>query len=613
MEFTVEGFAFSSEQINLSKGSAGALPTHVNFGFIFIKEDVLKSAFGIKVYNQICVSLNPGADLKQVEEEIDRAIGDNLIGITARDDTNSGNSINSFIQQFKTLSAVFPLLFFLVTALITQSTMIRLVEKQRGEIGVLKALGYSKRSILWHFTSYGIYIGLLGAFIGLIIGPNLFGRILVPRLNLTFADYSISVNYVNFIYSLILILACTGGVSLFACLRLLGESPASLLRDKPPKEGGHIFLERFSKLWNRMKFSSKLIARNTVKNKTRLIMSILGIMGCAGLIVGAIALSEMISGISAKIYGNIYLYDQKIILDPKADSRLVRNKQLDGIVQEVKDTSAEIICPDGTRTMKSLTVLPAESPLITLKDLDGNPVELSDNGIAMTRKLAETLHVKLGDSIEIKRSNDDYVKVYIDRIFYMAAGQSMYMTQSLYESIGETFRPSAILLKWNGKPDEEFLKSDSVKEYVDISVQVANTNSNTTVVLIAATMMILMGAILAFVVLYNSSILNYTERIRDLATLEVLGFYQKEIRALVLTENILSVILGVIFGVPLGKALVDVVASTLDNRMDLVTQISVSNILISGSVTLVFALIVNAAVAQKMKKLDMLDALKSVE
>ncbi len=613
VELIVEGFAYSSEQINLSKGSAGALPTHNNFGFVFIKDDILKSAYGAKVYNQICVRLAPGADIKRVEADIDKAIGKNLIGITAREDTTSGNSISAFISQFKTLSAVFPLLFFLVTALITQSTMLRLVEKQRGEIGVLKALGYSKRSILWHYTSYGTYIGLLGAFLGLLIGPNLFGRILVPRLNLTFPNYNLSINYVNFTYSLILILLCTGGVSLFACLKLLGETPSSLLRDKPPKEGGHIILERFPKLWNRMRFSSKLIARNTVKNKSRFFMSILGIMGCAGLIVGAIALNDMISGISDDLYGSVFLYDKKIILDAKADSRLVRNKKLDGIVQEVKDLSVEIICPDGTRVMKPLTVLTDESPLIKLRDEEGKEVRMSGSGIALSRKLADNLHLKLGDAILFKRANEDYASVTVDRIYYMAAGQGMYMSQSAYEALGETFKPSSILVKWSSKPDEAFINSEYVSEYVDISVQRENTDSNTTVVLIAASMLISMGAILAFVVLYNSSILNYTERIRDLATLAVLGFYQREIRALVLTENILSVILGTILGVPLGKGLVDVIASTLDSRLDLIGKITPINVLLSGTVTLIFALVVNRSVAKKMKDLDMLDALKSVE
>lgn len=613
MSFTIDGLSLSSEQINLSKGSAGALPSHENFGFVFINESVLKGAYGQKVYNQICVKLSPGADIKQAEKEISDAVGDGLIGITARDDNASVSSVNAFIQQFKTLASVFPLLFFLVTALITQSTMVRLVESQRTEIGILKALGYTKKSILWHYTSYGIYIGLLGAVLGLLLGPQFFGGILVPRLRLTFSDYMLSINYSNFMVSLFLILLCTGGISLYSCLRLLDETPALLLREKPPKKGSHIFLEFIPKLWNRMKFSSKLIARNTIKNKVRLIMSILGITGCAGLIVGAFAISHMISGVAEQVYGNTYLYDQKVILSEQADTYLIRNERLNGTVQEIKEVSASIICPDGTQVMKQLTVLTKESPLVKLEDEAGNPVQLTDNGIAITRKLAETLNVKVGDNIQLKRSNEGYVPVPVNQVIYMAAGQGIFLTDTYYESIGETFEPTSILVKWNGSPDEVFLNSDYVEEYVDRDEQMADVASNTRVVNIASVMMILMGAILAFVVLYNSSVLNYAERIRDLATLQVLGFYQNEIRALVLTENFLSVFFGIIFGMPLGKVIVRTVAGGLDDRLDLIGHITAGNVLISALLTLIFALIVNSVVAKKMKNLDMLEALKSVE
>lgn len=610
---TVEGLAYSSEQINQSKGGAGASPNHDNFGFVFLRDDVLEGAYGAKVSNQICVKLLPGADIKQVESDIDEAMGKDLLGISARDDTNSGNSVKAFIQQFKTVSTVFPLLFFLVTALITQSTMVRLVEQQRGQIGLLKALGYSKSSILWHYTSYGLGIGLLSAFLGLLIGPRLFGGILVPRLNLTFPDYIVSVNYDSFLFSLVFILLCTGGVSLYACLKLMNETPALLLRDKPPKKGSHIFLEFLPALWQKMKFSRKLIARNTVRNTMRLIMSVLGVMGCAALIVSAFALNNMISGISTKVYGYVYKYDQKVLLDDDTDFRWVKNKQLDAATQEIEETGAEIVCPDGTHVMKPLTVVTGYSPLLALKDIDGNSVELSDNGIAVSRKLAETLKIKAGGSIQVKRLNGGYVTVPVDRIFYMAAGQGMFIKDTLYRAIGEKFDPTAVLIKWNGPPDQAFLNSDSIEETVSMSTQIKNVNSMTTVVLIAAMMMILMGAILTFVVLYNSSILNYTERIRDLATLRVLGFYQREIRALVLTENILSVFLGILFGVPLGKGLLYIIASTLDDRMDLVGSISLGNVLAAGCLTVIFALIVNRAVAKKMKNLDMLSALKSVE
>jgi putative ABC transport system permease protein len=240
-------------------------------------------------------------------------------------------------------------------------------------------------------------------------------------------------------------------------------------------------------------------------------------------------------------------------------------------------------------------------------------VLLPQDGISMTRKLAQTLNVRAGDIIELKRPDKSYVKAPIKQIVYMATGQGMYMTDKYFEAMGETFKPSAILVKWNSQPDGTFLKSDYVDEYVDRSSQIKDVKASTQVVYIAAILLIFLGGILAFVVLYNSSILNFSERIRDLTTLKVLGFYQKEIRSLVLTENILSVVLGSVFGIPVGKVIADIAAGGLNDQMDLLSRISLSTVVLSGLITLVFALIINGIVAEKMKKIDMLESLKSVE
>ncbi len=613
VSFKIEGLAMSSEHIYSIKGTTTLIPNAKKYGFIIINEDMLKNIYGQKIFNQVCVKLSPSADASRVETEVDKALGDNLIGVVKKGEDSSTNNVKSSIGQFRTLAAVFPLMFFLVTALITQSTMIRLVENQRGQIGILKALGYTRGRILWHYTSYGVYMGLLGAFTGLLLGPNIFGRILIPWLNLTLSDDRILVNYTNFIFSLILILLCTGGVSLYACFRLLKDSPSILLRDKPPKEGKHIFLEGIPRLWNKMRFSRKLIARNTLRNKMRMFMSIIGITGCTGLIVAALTLTVMVNGIAGHAYEITYTYDQKVVLDEKVDSRFIHNKGLDGTVVQMEEMAAAIISPDGSRTMKLLSIFPQESPLVHLADVNGNPLKLPEDGISVTRKLAETLNIKIGDSIEIKRTDGSYVKTPVRQVVYMATGQGLFMTDKYYASIGETFKPTAILVKWNNGPDKAFLESDYVDEYVDRASQMEDVKSSTKVVYIAAILLIFMGGILAFVVLYNSSMLNFSERIRDLTTLKVLGFYQKEIRSLVLTENIISVAIGSVFGVPVGKVIADIISKGLDDQMDLVSRISLQTIALSGAITLTFALIINGIAACKMKNIDMLESLKSVE
>lgn len=610
----IDGLALSSEQVFALKNSATVMPDPKTYGFVVMHAGALESVYGQKVYNQISVKAGPGADLSEVERQADAVIGDDLIGVSLQKDSSSVSGVSGRVQQIKTLAGVFPLLFFLITALITQSTMTRLVENQRGQIGILKALGYRKRSILWHYTSYGVMVGVLGALAGLAAGPNIFGRILVPRMNLMFADYRISVNFVHFAFAFLLILLCTGGVSFYACRKLQGDSPAVLLRDKPPKKGTHVFLESLPSLWRKMKFSSKLIARNTLKNKGRLIMSTVGVMGCTGVIIAALGIRSMLAGLNVQMYESTFVYDQKIILDTaKADSRYLGSLSLNGVTQQTEETAVEVICPNGERKMEPVTVTPKESPLIRMRDADGNPVSLPENGILMTRKLCESLGVQPGDSIPIKRTGKGYVSVPVLQTAYFASGQGIYMTDAYWKSLGETFQPTALLVKWNGAPDRRFLASDAVADSATRESQQSGLSSSTKVVNLAVIMMIVMGASLAFVVLYNTSILNFNERVRDLATLRVLGFHHREIRNLVLIENYFSVLLGMLAGIPVGRYISWMVANKMGEQMDLPGSITAPDVLIAGAMTLCFAWIVNNVVARKMKQIDMLEALKSVE
>lgn len=614
MRLPIDGLALSSEQVYAVKNAATIAPDPAAYGFVVIHTGALESVYGQEIFNQINVKTAPGTDLAQVVQKTDAAIGRRLIGTTLQKDSTSVSSVNGRIQQFKTLSIVFPLLFFLVTALITQSTMVRLVESQRGQIGILKALGYSKRSILWHYTSYGVMTGVLGSAAGLLIGPSLFGRILVPQLRLALSSYRIHVNYWNFAFASLLILLCTGGVSFYACRKLQGDTPAALLRDKPPKKGTHVFLESLPSLWGKMRFSSKLIARNTLKNKGRFIMGIIGVMGCVGVIIAALTVRSMVAGLNDQMYGNTFTYDQKVLIDTgKADSRYLRNLGLNGVTQQIQESAVEVICPGGGQKMEPITITTRDSPLIHIQDADGAPISLPENGILMTRKLCGTLGVKRGDSIQIKRTGKGYISVPIVEVAYMASGQGIYMTDSCWESLGETFSPTALLIQWNGPPDQRFLKSDAVVDSATRESQNSGLSSSMRVVNFAVVAMIVMGASLAFVVLYNISILNFVERVRDLATLRVLGFHHREIRNLVLLENYFSVLLGTLAGIPIGRFISWVIASSLDERLDLLGNIAPPDVLIATAMTLYFAWIINTAVARKMKRIDMLEALKSVE
>lgn len=614
LRLKIDGLALSGEHVFAVKNSASITPNHSEYGFIIINTDVLKSIYGQKIYNQISVKVSPGADISQIVQEAGAVVGDKMIGITLQKDNGSVSSVNSRIQQFRTLSVVFPILFLLVTALITQSTMVRMIENQRSQIGILKALGYSRRSILWHYTSYGVMVGVLGSVLGLITGPNTLGRIMVRQLNLTLNSYSLKINYLHFILVLVLILLCTGGVSYLACRKLLSDAPAFLLRDKPPKSGQHIFLESISTVWEKMKFSSKLIARNMVKNKGRLIMSTIGVMGCTGVIISALTVRSTLSDISDYTYGTTFTFNQKIVLNTsKVNSTYLKNLELDGMTQQIQETAVQAVFPDGSYKMELTNITTKDSPLIHLKDIGGNPVPIPENGVLMTRKLCKEKGLKKGDVIHIKIKDGGYASVPITEIAYIASGQGIYMTDTYWESLGEDFRPSALLVRWNGEPDEKFLSRDIVSDSATRESMQDGLSSSLGVVNLAVLFLIVLGSSLAFVVLYNTGMLNYVERVRDLATFRVLGFHHSEIQYLVLIENYFSVFLGMISGIPVGRFISWIIASSIDERLDLLGNIKFIDVLIAGAMTVFFAWIVNKVIAHKMKEIDIFEALKSVE
>lgn len=612
---TIEALALSSENIYAIKDTASMMPDPKGYGFIVMDEDRIASAYGgVKPYNQIEVQLTPGADTAAVQSQMDSIFGKKLNFVITQTDNRGVNFANAKVIQFQSLATIFPFMFFLVTALITFSTMMRLTEDQRNQIGILKALGYSRKSILWHYTSYGVYIGVVGILVGVLFGPNVIGRLLLSKLEhlMTFPIEDMVVNIPKFLIDASIILLFTGGISCYSCLKLQNETPSELLRTKAPKRGSHILLEHLPYIWNRLKFSQKLIMRNAMRNKFRIIVSILGVSGCAGLIIGALALFDLVSGIPKTLYDQTYSYDQKIILTSGTTDKVLKNLHLDGTVQNLEETSVQLTTQSGLRKMSVISVFSKESPLIHLKDLHGNSVTLPDTGIAMTRKLAELMHVKAGDTVNLKRSGNSYYPVKIIKIVYMPSSQGIYMTDSYWQEIGEKYSPTSVLVKWTHK-DNDFLNSDYVASYTDRKTQKSDFESNLSAIFGTSFLLILSGAILAFVVLYNMGMLNFAERVRDLATLEVLGFHQKEIRPLVLMENLFSTIIGIFLGIPIGKILANTIAGGFGDDFDLISHVTVDRILIAALITLIFAAIVNHVVRKKIKSIDMLQALKSVE
>lgn len=615
LDVRIQALALSSEHIFSIKDSTTLMPDASKYGFIVVDEDKIATAYGgQKIYNQINVRFAEKYDPKAIQESIDTVLGDDLIGIMTKKDNRSIQDVEVRIEQFITLSRVFPFMFFFVTALITLSTMSRLVEDQRNQIGTLKSLGFSGKSIIWHYTSYGVYIGLLGAVVGIYIGPLVIGKVLINQLrNLYVMDsYKMYLYMPNIIMGSILIVFCTGGVAAYSCLKIQEQTPASLLRNKPPKKGNHVLLESIPVIWYKMKFSHMLIARNISKNKGRMLMGIFGVMGCSGLILGALTLNNTISGISKTMYEEVYSYDHIAMLDDKTTDKDIYNLHLDGVIQHMQESSIQILAAGGERRMARITILDGGSPLLHLINMQKQPITVDKDGIVLSNKLAETLGVIQGEAVKLKVIDDSYQEVVVKDITYLVSNQGIYISRELWEKMGERYKPTSVFIKWHSK-DRSFLQSDYVESYEAVENQKASFEENLKIVYLSVVLLITFGGILAFVVLYNLSILNFFERLRDLATLQVLGFYKKEIRALVLVENLVSAIVGIFAGIPLGKLITDIIIKGFGENLDLISQVSRLNVLIAGVITFIFVIIVNLVVAKKIETIEMLQSLKSVE
>lgn len=616
LQVRIEALGYSSEHIYALKDASTMRPNPKSYGFIAVNEDVLSPAYGgMKMSNQISVRLAPGADEQQVKQAIADIFGDDLIGIMTHEDVLSISSTKSTIVQFQSLATVFPLMFFVVAALITFTTMMRLVEDQRSQIGILKALGYRKKTIVWHYTSYGLSIGILGVIVATLLGPPLLGRLVLNMLKPTcvLPDYSLSIYWPHVLLSLVIVAISTGGISCWSCLHLMGEMPAMLLRPKEPKRGKHILLERLTPIWQRLRFSTKLIARNIAENKLRMFMSVFGIMGCTGLIIGAFALTTMMSDMASSTYEQMYTYDQKLILKDGTNRRFVDNFALNGLKQGLEETGLQMVTEDGRRKMISVSITTAYSPLIALQAEDGTVIQLPEDGILMSRKLAGILGVVPGDTIKLKLIDDDYVTVPVKGLYYISSGQGIYMLDSYWEALGETYQPTAFLAKWQHEPDQMLLNSSRIEHIMTRAEQKDGFAQNTKALNQAVLILITAGSILALVVIYNMSILNFHERIRDLSTLRVLGYHHKEISPLVLAENILSAIAGIICGIPIGWVILYKIALVFGDDFDMNVVLKPFDVAISAFITILFVIVVNVLVARKMKHIDMLEALKSVE
>ena len=548
-------------------------------------------------------------------------------------------SIQSYVEfgmdadRIGALGRVFPAIFFLVAALVALTTMTRMVEEGRLQVGTMKALGYSKAAIAGKYIGYALLAAMLGGLIGIPLGSTLFPYVIMTAYRMLYANLTVMLTPVQWGLSLsamAIAVVCVAGATLMACYAQLSATPAQLMRPTAPPEGKRVLLEYVPALWRRMNFTAKATFRNLFRYKKRLFMTLFGIGACMGLLLVGFGLRDSIAEIVNKQYTAVWTYDASVTVD---SNELEKLPEVEEAIAELPAVDAQlsaqvtVIDARANGVTKPVNLFVPEKPedlgkIVSLQTRRGQqPVELTEGGVVLTEKAARLLAVSVGDEIELMLDETQSVRATVTGIAENYLYHYVYITPGLYETLyGEAPEYDTVFLRTNTGLDgqdalgKELLRIPHVTgvSFVsDLEETVANMMHSLDLVvwvLVAA------AALLAFVVLYNLNNIAIIERRRELATLKVLGFHDGEVAMYVYRENIWLTGIGILLGMVIGVILHQFVIRTCEVDMIMFGQdIGALSYLYSAVLTGVFAVIVNFFMYFSLKKIDMVESLKSVE
>ncbi len=652
-KFKIVGTVYSPLYVNFERGTTSIGNGSVS-GFVYM----LPEAFNMSRYSEIYVRFDQDYEIYSDEyqkymngkdekweqiasEKAEKSYSELMssMGLPADDlpaayvldrNTNIGYAcFESDSEIVAQVAKVFPIFFILVAALVCMTTMSRMVEEQRTQIGVFKALGYSGASIMNRYLFYSGSAALIGCILGYTIGSILFPAVIWMTYKLMYIHLPMKFvfDYGLFVMSVLVSLICTMGVTWISCRNELSETSASLMRPKSPKAGKRVLIERIPFVWNRIKFLHKVSIRNIFRYKKRFFMMILGISGCTALLLTGFGIKDSIAGFADMQYGEIITADAAAafscpdgnvpeevisVLDEKADNYIF-----------LRESNWDLLYGDR---VKSITLLAPEnyddiSSFMIFRTSDGKKVESPAlNEVIISNSIQERYGADIGDEIVLRNENMDTLRVKVSGVFENHVYNYIFISAETMESqLSEPLVFNEAYINFSDNDDMHQLSADigrnksftSIYLFEDIKVRMGNMmNSLNYIVLL----IIICAAVLAFIVIYNLTNINITERIREIATIKVLGFFRSETSAYVLRENLVLTAVGTLFGLGLGILLHKfIMAQIVVDLVSFTTRILPMSYVYSVALTFVFNFAVNIFMEIKLDRINMAESLKSVE
>ena len=602
IEKEIKGLGYSPEYVYHASTSS-VIPDFNKIGFAYLSYKAFPT--DTVPYNVLNVKFDGSPET--YSELLDYRLDGYYNSFVERSEHSSVSQFSEEIQQHQMMGDIFPVVFILIAMLILLTTMTRIITHQRTQIGILKASGFKNHSIVLHYLSYGFFLVLIGAILGLILGPMTLPQLFYPSMSATYKMPSWDPAWsMNFVYVAAIMVILSVAVSYYAVKSISSEKPADTIRPKVPKMSSSGFVEKMG-IWKRLSFNIRWNYRDAKRNKFRALMTVIGVLGCTALLVCAFGMYDGMNDLKDWEYNDINHYDSKLVIDEDASQSQIDNvaDKVNGV--EIMESAIEI---ESDTAKKSASLLVTNgTDLITPTDYDRNHIEIDNDEVSISQKMADMLGVGVGDTVKWHiMGSDKWVKTKIDKIHADPISQGFIMSADKLEDLDLNYSSTSIITS------EHVDKSyDGVKAANSMKDMTSSWDEMTESMWLLIYILIFFACLLAVVVLYNLGLLSFTEIEREIATLKVLGFKTSALRRLLLTQNLWFTAIGFILGLPVGYIILDIMWQSSGDSFYILPSISPMNFVLSLVITFALSILVNLMFSRKIKKLNMVESLKSGE
>ena len=598
----IRGTGYSPEYVYHASQSS-VIPDFSKIGFAYMSYKAFPN--DTVPYNVLNVKFDGTAE--NYDKLLDYHMDGYYSSFVERSEHTSVSQFSEEIDQHQMMAGIFPVVSILIAMLILLTTMTRIITHQRTQIGILKACGFKDKTIMKHYISYGFWLVLIGSLLGLIIGPMTLPKLFYPSMSSTYILPSWEPAWsIDFVFIALAMIIMSILVSYYAVRSIFNENPADTIRPKAPKVSSSGMIERLG-FFKHLSFNSRWNYRDAKRNKFRALMTIIGVIGCTALLVSAFGMYDGMNDLKEWEFNQINHYDSKLIIDDEASI-----SEVDDVAEEVNGDkimeSAIEIESDTCKKSGSLLVL-NHTDLVTPTDYDWNRIKIEDDEVSVSQKMADMLGIGIGDTVKWHiMGSDKWIKTKIDKIHSDPTSQGFIMSADKLEDLDLNYTPTSVVT------EEHVTKNyTAIKTTNSLKDMTSSWDELTEAMWLLIYILIFFASLLAVVVLYNLGLLSFTEIEREIATLKVLGFKTNALRKLLLTQNLWFTTIGYLLGIPVGYYILKVMWESSGDSFYILPSISLMNLVITAAITFSLSILVNLMFSRKIKKLDMVESLKSAE